>query len=91
MAQKPKPKQPAVPEPVEGFAIVLRDDDRRLHRHTSIESATKEAERLAENLPGHRFYVLMAISAQFAPVFVTAERVRTPARPPQSEDDDIPF
>lgn len=31
------------------------------HRHESLESATREAERLAECAPRHAFYVLEAV------------------------------
>lgn len=32
------------------------------HRHESLESASREAERLAECAPRHAFYVMEAIS-----------------------------
>jgi len=62
MAQKTKPKKRA---PKAAFWLVWRaSTDWRLtvprYQHATEEEARKEAERLARNTPGERFYVLPA-------------------------------
>ena len=46
------------PEGEDGFFVVLREDDARLRRHGTDIAARAEAERLARENPGRRFYVL---------------------------------
>lgn len=57
------------------------------HRHPTRTSATTEAERLAKKCPGHRFFVLEAMSVASVPAITQKLE-----RDPQPEDsDDIPF
>jgi hypothetical protein len=41
------------------------------HRHDSYESARREAERLARENPGRRFYAMMAMSVSSVPTSIT--------------------
>lgn len=69
----------------EGFAVVLRDDDPRLVRHSNTDSALAEAKRLAEAHPEHGFFVL-AVEYLAGPV-----KPSTPVRRIRTPDDEIPF
>jgi hypothetical protein len=74
----------STPKP-EGFYVVLRDDDMRLHRHDVVTTATDEAVRLAQKEPGHAFYVVQTIKA--------VGPVSPPPKPREflPIDSDIPF
>ena len=64
----------------EFFYIVLRADDQRFFRHAHVEGddpAGREAMRLSEKHPGHKFYVLKVVRV--------AETVHVPPVPPPTE------
>lgn len=75
---------PNKPTSNDGFFVILRDDDERLCRHSTLDAVAIEARRLAEKVPGHAFYVLEAVYAA-GPVTppIPFRRVRA--------DDGIPF
>lgn len=72
----PTPETP-MPKTVDGFFVILRDDDYRLHRHDDSSAAAREAKRLAEVAPGHRFYVLCSTHAYSVPERVIVEECET--------------
>lgn len=52
---------------VDGFCVVIAEDDLRLKRHSSDAAAEREAERLARENPGRRFFVLVTHGGVRAP------------------------
>ena len=57
------------------------------YKHESIVTATKEAERLAVQNPGHEFHVLRAIGACTKRDVIWSRPLLNKPQP----DDDIPF
>lgn len=58
---------------INGFFVILREDDLCLHRHESERAAHEEAKRLAKIMPGNRFYVLYSQKAYRVPDPVIVE------------------
>jgi hypothetical protein len=70
------------------FSVVLREDDYRLHRHTTEESAIAEAKRLAKK-HGQKFVALTAVEIWGPAPKVQQYSFDEPA--PLITEDEIPF
>lgn len=74
------------------FWMVLRDGgDAPMHRHGSLLSATKEAERLASQVRGGRFFVLEAVAVVQEKRTTTTWLDADAERQFNAEDNDVPF